>query len=379
MKILHFINGLDKKLGGPSLSVYSLVRGLIDKGLAAEILTYAKRDNKNLMYGQDEFINTIPAPFFYRFGFSLKINNFLSKKSFDLIYLNGLWQYIIIAGSRFANKHHIPYVIMTHGMLNPEALKKSKWLKKLALALYQRSILDKASVIHATCIHEMNHIRCLGIKTPIAVIPNSIYVQNPTKFSQLHVQKKQIGFLGRLDPIKNIEVLIQAWAQTVKSKSDWELVVIGDGEINYKKKLETLAESLEVKNIRFVGFLIGDEKEKIFQSLRYLVLPSKSENFGMVVIEALSRNIPVIASKGTPWEELNTCKAGWWIDIGVTPLVEALEKAISLSDHERNIMGRNGRKLIKDKYSIESVASQMISLYQWILGQGEKPDFVYLK
>ena len=131
-----------------------------------------------------------------------------------------------------------------------------------------------------------------------------------------------------------------------------------------------------LKNVTFTGFLSGREQEKIMNQLNYLVLPSKSENFGMVVPEALARNIPVIASKGTPWEELNTNHAGWWIDIGAEPLAKAIKQAISLTDAENQKMVQNGRKLVEEKYSMEAVAEQMLSLYTWILEGGEKPKFV---
>jgi glycosyltransferase involved in cell wall biosynthesis len=91
----------------------------------------------------------------------------------------------------------------------------------------------------------------------------------------------------------------------------------------------------------------------------------------------LSRRIPVISSKGTPWEELNTHHAGWWIDAGTEPLIHALTEALSLNESERIIMGINGRTLVENKYSSESVAEQMVDLYEWILGNGSKPDFVF--
>ena len=99
----------------------------------------------------------------------------------------------------------------------------------------------------------------------------------------------------------------------------------------------------------------------------------------MVVPEALIREIPVIASKGTPWEELNTRNSGWWIDIGAQPLAETLNKALLLTETERRQMGQNGRQLVEENYAIEAVAKKMIRLYDWILEGGEKPEFVNYK
>jgi glycosyltransferase involved in cell wall biosynthesis len=106
------------------------------------------------------------------------------------------------------------------------------------------------------------------------------------------------------------------------------------------------------------------------------VLPSKSENFGMVVAEALAARTPVITTKGAPWQELETHRCGWWIDMGVESLIEALEKAMSHSPVELHEMGRRGRQLVEEKYTWDRVAGQMIEVYEWLLGRGPRPDCV---
>ena len=86
--------------------------------------------------------------------------------------------------------------------------------------------------------------------------------------------------------------------------------------------------------------------------------------------------VPVITTKGAPWEELNTKNCGDWIEIGVDPLKQSLSKMLIKSDDELFEMGRNGRKLVEDKYSMKSVANQMQELYQWILTKKNKPNFI---
>lgn len=379
MKILHSISGLNLNSGGPSLSVWSLVTGLRGLSIDADIVTYESQEGNDKMIGEGSFVKTIPSPRFRRYGYSESLNNFLQNTSHEILHGHGLWQYPVHAMAKTARKKNKPYIISPRGMLYPEAMQKSAWFKKLALPLFQKNDLKKATVLHATCKQELEHIRQLGFKNPVAIIPNSINIKLPAKLKKPVNQNKRIGFVGRFASIKNIENLIKAWSETGKNNSDWELVLIGDGEASYKASLVRLAESLDIKNIVFTGFLNGEKKETALQSLNYLVLPSKSENFGMVVPEALIREIPVIASKGTPWEELNTCNAGWWIDIGVQPLVKALQVALQLPEEERKQMGQNGRKLVKEKYSIEAVAAQMIQLYKWILNEGDIPEFVFLQ
>lgn len=379
MKVLHTISSMGINAGGPTTCLYNLVKGLNDAKTSAKILTYSGNANDELI-SSDNFIETVPKPFEQRLGFSTKFKKKLSVYShYDIFHGNGLWQYPTIALASLAKKIKKPYVISTHGMLYPEGLKKSNLLKEIALSLYQRKDLREANVLHSTCNQEMYYLRALGFKNPITVIPNAIDITTvPPKIKGLKKEKKQIGFLGRFAPIKNLDILLKAWAEVGKNNPNWELVLIGDGDINYKYQLIKLAETLNIRNICVKGFLSGLEKEKALQSLDYLVLPSKSENFGMVVPEALIREIPVIASNGTPWEELSTYNAGWWIDIGVDPLVNALKEAMELSDLERQKMGENGRKLVEENYSIGTVSKQMIELYDWILENKEKPSFVFL-
>jgi glycosyltransferase involved in cell wall biosynthesis len=83
-----------------------------------------------------------------------------------------------------------------------------------------------------------------------------------------------------------------------------------------------------------------------------------------------------MTTKGAPWSELETHRCGWWIEIGVTPLVETLQQAMSLSDGERKEMGQRGRMLIESKYTWEQTAQQMLEVYQWMLGQRDQPPCI---
>jgi glycosyltransferase involved in cell wall biosynthesis len=120
----------------------------------------------------------------------------------------------------------------------------------------------------------------------------------------------------------------------------------------------------------------GEAKWNLYRSADLFVLPSHSENFGLVVAEALACGVPVIASRGTPWEDLITHRCGWWVDNRPETLADALREATGLTDEERQAMGARGRDLVKTKYSWSPVAAQMKSVYQWMLGQGPKPECV---
>ena len=155
------------------------------------------------------------------------------------------------------------------------------------------------------------------------------------------------------------------------------LEIIGSGDKVYETELKEYVQKNKFQNVIFLGFLSGERLQEAIRQLDFLILPSKSENFGMVVPEALINRVPVIASRYTPWEELNTYLCGWWVDNDVQTLHDIICEAIEMSESDRIVMGNNGRNLVLNKYTVEQVSSQMKHLYEWILNGGQKPDFVY--
>jgi glycosyltransferase involved in cell wall biosynthesis len=269
-------------------------------------------------------------------------------------------------------------MISPRGSLYPQDLRKSYVKKKIFLELFLRNDLQKAACIHTTCTEEMMHIRNLGITSPIAVIPNPIEVPESMITPSYPKDKLRVGYLGRIHRRKKIEKIIYAWAELGNQVDDCELVIIGSEDVGYMDFLQKEVRRLNLRNVVFTGFLTGKEKDDAINSLSCLVVPSDFENFGMIVPEALIRGIPVIASKGTPWEELDTHQCGWWINNDVETIAATIKKALSLSDEERIQMGLNGQQLMKNNYSTEIVAKKMEALYEWILTGNKCPDFVFL-
>ena len=128
--------------------------------------------------------------------------------------------------------------------------------------------------------------------------------------------------------------------------------------------------------ITFVGPKLGIEKIRIFDSADLFVLPTFNENYGIVVAEALARGIPVLTTKGTPWEELNKYNCGFWVDNNEEGIKDALMIVLQTSKSDLKAMGERGKKLIKSKYLWSETTKKTIKLYSWILRAGSKPDFI---
>ena len=284
-----------------------------------------------------------------------------------------------LAVSQYAKKQGRPYVVTLRGMLYPEALAHNAFLKHLSLELYQRKILKDAAAIQCTCFEEMEQFRALGFKTPVAVIPNPI---ETTGIIDIKIPDKPIftvGYLGRLHPRKRVERLIHAMYDLKEQlPSNARLRIIGGGDTRYTEFLKSEITRLGLTNVDMTGFLSGKEKDDAIKSLSVLAVPSDFENFGNIVTEALVRGVPVIASKGTPWQELPENKCGWWIDNSQKEINKSILESYHIGEKSLNEMGTNGRELISQRYSVASLGEKMELLYSWILKGGKTPEFLHL-
>lgn len=376
MKVLQTIASLNASSGGTSTCTYELLAAMNDAGYPVDLLTLRPQSHTENMLGEDVFIKAYPHDARLPLAISRNIRRALAESNYDLYHTNGLWMDVNHVTCAHARKVGKPYIISPHGMLYPQAFAISSWKKRLMLSLGHRRDLQQATCIHVTCKQEMEHCRAFGLKQPIAVIPNP--VQIPSYLNELSKSNDgifRVGFLGRFHHIKNIESIIRAWAML--QLSDSELLLYGDGEPGYVEKLKALVRSTNAPHIRFMGFVNGREKYEALANFDVLCAPSHQENFGMSIAEALLAGTPVIASTGTPWEELNTFQCGWWRDNSVESLCECIKEAQSLSSNELRAMGERGKQLILSSYSSAKVSQMMYQLYCWLLGKQEKPDFVY--
>ena len=379
MIINHTVSSIDKSSGGPARSVTHLIEAIlfVEKNIKINLNTL--ESNNPIIKKFDSIKGDLYFNDFGLLEYSKSLNNKLLKSNSNLYHGHGLWQLPVNQMSRIARKKNIPYIITPRGMLEPWSLTQGKLKKKLALKLFQYNDLAKATCIHATAPMEVENIRALGFNNPIAMIPNGVNIDEfpvdiPKKFSE----PKKILFLSRIHVKKGIENLIMAWSTIdIEYRKGWKVVIVGNGEEDYIQSLKeriisrNLSDQIEIKKPVF-----GKEKIDAFREASLFVLPTFSENFGIVIAEALASFTPVITTKGAPWGDLKTHDCGWWIDIGIKPLKEALEDALQIDKVELLNMGKNGRKLIEEKYSMESVAKQMYELYNWVLKKGEKPKFV---
>ncbi|MCH8475199.1 MAG: glycosyltransferase [Opitutales bacterium] len=189
-------------------------------------------------------------------------------------------------------------------------------------------------------------------------------------------QKKRTAlFLSRINPKKGLPMLLDAWKKV--APEDWELVIAGNDDSNHLPTIEKkIAELGLQKQVTLAGPLFDEAKDQAFQQADLFILPSYSENFGIVVAEALSHQVPVLTTTGCPWEELETQQCGWWVEPIPEGIANGLSEALQKATEELSSMGVRGRQLVEQNYQWPAIAEKMHRFYKWILEGGQKPDFI---
>lgn len=367
IRVLHVTSSLTSVGGGVKETVFQLadhqsrftsldvsVVGLeerlwsAEKGSWGEIPTYARK---------------ITGP--RSFGYSRRFVDCLLSLNPDLIHLHGLWMFPSKAVLDWHSQTKRPYIISVHGMLSTVALSYSAYKKQIIGLWFHNNVLTSASALHSTSDSETSEIINFGLTNNIYQVPNGVVLPNLTKsFIPAH---KKVVTIGRIHRKKGLSLLLRAWSLLETKFPDWILEIIGPDEDGELARLQLLAKELDLHRVFFLPPVFGVDKLLAFQSASVFVLPSLSENFALTVAESLACGVPVVSTKGAPWEYLETFKCGRWVDISVMGLFEGLKEIMMLSDDERYCMGRRGRMLMKERFSWSSVSLEFEDIYNKII------------
>ena len=381
--VLHFIPGLHYRDGGPSLSVVRLTDALAaDANLSVTLVSHSDPTlesiaSSNTRVHRETALSSNQVALVSGLGDRGLVKAVLARERVDLLHIHSIWHLSNHWAMRLAARQWIPLICHPRGMLEPWSLLYRGWKKQLALSLFHRADLERARGFIATSSMESESIRRMGLRQPVAIIPNG--VDFPAAAPGANEARNTSGerivlFLSRIHPKKGSIVLLNAWAQC--AAAGWRLVLAGPDEGGHLGKIMRDVAALGIADkVTYIGEVRGDSKEAAYRSANLFVLPSFGENFGLVIAEALSYGVPVITTRHTPWSHLETDGCGWWIDASVAPLVDALRRAMALSDEARAAMGRRGQEHVA-RYQWSNTARQTAAFYDWILGHRERPDFV---
>lgn len=381
MQILHVVRDLDLASGGPSISIPTLALAIARSFPAvSQSILFQDRGAKRVDTVEAEHLQLRPVQSGIASSKRMcQVVKELAQGEQDLcIHLHGLWSPSLHWVARFARKNRIPYVLSPRGMLSQWCLNHHYLRKRLAWNLYQAGDLDRSSLLHATSESEADDILAVTKHAPVVVVSNGCDLPPDTTASlsgsELYCPSslRMAVAISRMHPVKGLQELMTAWG-TVRPQG-WHLAIVGPDENDFRAVLEKqrLTMNLEGK-VSLHGAVDSVQKWAVLAQTELFILPSKSENFGQAIAEALASGTPVITTTGTPWEVILKHGCGWWVEPNHEALEQAVRDATSRSSAELKEMGTRGRELIEHKFSWASAAIQMHSMYGYLLKKERLP------
>jgi glycosyltransferase involved in cell wall biosynthesis len=299
----------------------------------------------------------------------------------DVLHLHGPW----VDGNRqianLARRRKLPYLVSTHGMLGDWGMLRRSTKKKLYLSLFGRRVLDHAAAIHCTAEAEWREASKWFNNRHKAILPYLVDLKAfenlpgpESGLSLLPANRRgepRILYLGRLHEQKGVDLLIEAAALLAKMDTPFILMLAGNGEAQYERYLHNLTAKLNLQDrLFFLGLITGQQKISLYQCADLFVSPTRFENFGLVLIEALACGTPVVTTKGTNiWDEVQNAD-GIIADSTPQALATAIHDLLKKPE-ELPARGRQGRAWAFKALAVEPLARRYEDLYRKIAGGEE--------
>ncbi|NEZ65798.1 glycosyltransferase [Leptolyngbyaceae cyanobacterium CCMR0082] len=388
MKVLFSIPSIGSVYGGPSKTVTDLAQALNQKyDVLVDIVTTNANGNRNLSEPLQQWLSKSGYRIQYfpyiscgDYKWSNSFASWLDSNisQYDVVHTNAIFSLPNIPVYLACKKYRIPYVITPHGMLEPWAFSYKAWKKKLFYNLLEKPALNRASAIQALATPEAEHIKRLNVDSPISVIPNGIHKHDfesskgPELFYKKYPElrdKKNILFLGRIDPKKGLDLLAKAFGRIHPHFLDSHLIIAGPDNIGFLAEAQKFFKEQRCEQaVTFTGMLTGSLKESALAVADIYVAPSYSEGFSMSILEGMASGLPCIITKGCNFPEAHVANAAYVVDIESNAIAEALTKCLE-NPASASEVGKHARHFILENYTWDKVAEKMMALYRTIQPQ----------
>ena len=396
MKILHITSAYEPAwhLGGVVRAVSQLCRGLVNLGQDITVYTtdsgldrrMAVRPNQIMEIGGVKVIY-FKSDYLLNFYYSSALNRAceLTLGNYDLIHLASPFAYPNIVGGRAARRHHLPYVISTHGSLIIKYRPK-KFLKKwLYLSICERSNFRQASAIHFTTELEREQSDPLGRKAPGFIVPNGLDLAEFDRLPDKVLARKELGlppdtlivlYFGRLEPRKGLDILLQAFAKARETSPHRLMLMLAGPDFGQQALLYEMADKLNLSDhVVFPGYVPPEKRNALLVSVDIMALTShQGENFGISALEGMLAGVPVLLSNNVGFhQDVLADQAGLAIPLTVEAVSQAMAQMVS-NPEKLKAMGRNAYRSARSRYDIKIVAKKMLLAYEDILSGRCSPE-----
>jgi len=382
VRVLHVIPSYlpARRYGGTIFATHALCVALAKAGCEVTVFTTSVdgAGDSDVPLGQPVSVDGVSVWYFHspllrRLYYAPAMARALEERvmGFDLVHLHSVFLWPTWAAARVARRSGVPYLISPRGML-VEALirKRSAWAKRAWIALIERRNLENASAIHVASGLEARELARFGVALPCVIeIPNgagaetgvgAVTVLPSAVRDLLDSRRPIILYVGRVNWKKGLDRVVSALARV----PDAVLLVVGNDEEGATPGLEALACRKGVRDrVVFAGPVYGTTKTELYRRSAVFVLPSYSENFGNVVLEAMHERCPVIVTPEVGAAEIVHSSGGGLVAPG-DPESLALAIGKLLNDAAlRSAMGRRGQDIVLRRYAWRQIAQRMLEAY----------------
>jgi glycosyltransferase involved in cell wall biosynthesis len=356
--------------GGPPRSIHALCRALPAQGVSVQVFTTDANGTGALpaVVTSARAFEGVPVTYFHRTWPRWPIGSRALSRAlagevgtYDAVHIHGLWNRVVWAAARAAQRAGIPYVLSPRGMLEHGALAHGSWRKRAAYALVEHDVFAGASLLHATSEAERLTLRELKPRVPVVLIPNGTDVPVDDRRAG-QSPNPNIVFLGRLHPIKRPDLLVDAFVALRRRHPEARLVVAGPDERRMRAELVARAGE-HASAVRWVGEVNATERAALLRDAAALVMCSDSESFGMSALEAMAASVPVVVTRTCPWPDVHRHGSGFWVEQQAEAVADALDRVLSDPAAARE-MGRRGRALAELRYRWDIIAGAFATEYR---------------
>jgi glycosyltransferase involved in cell wall biosynthesis len=378
MRILHVISSVNPAGGGPIEATNQFALVMDKNGHHSEIASLDPPDAPHV--GRSPLPVHPLGPSRSSYAYSPRFVPWLkaNRGHYDIVVVHGIWQFQSFGTWRALRNSSTPYVIYTHGMLDPW-FKKRYPLKHLKKWMFwpwsDYRVLRDAQAVLFTCEEE----RILARKSFWLYRCNETIVSygiaGSTGQADVEVEeffkrypdlrnKRLALFISRIHPKKGCDLLLEAFAQVLAPLGDWHLVIAGPDQVGLQRKLTQRAEALGIaSHVTWTGMITGAMKWGTIRAAEIFVLPSHQENFGIVVAEALAAGVPaLISNKVNIWREVESGGAGLVSDDTEEGACRLLKSYVDMSEADKISMCQATRKCFERHFEIEKAAENLYSV-----------------
>jgi glycosyltransferase involved in cell wall biosynthesis len=289
----------------------------------------------------------------------------------DLVHVHGLWHmtgWTAVAHARAAGR---PHVISPRGMLQPAAMTRHRVMKTAAYWAVERTDLQTAAFLHATSPIEERQLA--GYGQPVVSISNGVTpvavsaeaVERLRARARIDVDDEVVMFLGRLHPIKRLDLLAEAFAVVHRAHPRARLVIAGPDEGGYRRHIEHLFAPV-ADATRWLGVIDSETTWALFAASRTLVQCSDSESFGMSVAEALTAGLPAVVTDRSPWSQIGALGCGYSVAHEPAAIASAVLRILE-QPAEGCAMGARGKVWAREVFGWDAIGRSMRDAYQQVL------------